>query len=70
MLSVIAFAVLVVLFLLHYWMVQRGYRIPADQNPEGSGTPPLPTLRTAWLSLLATLGIMAATLAITISQIT
>jgi hypothetical protein len=69
MLSVIAAFGLVVLFPLHYWLVSRDYSIPSDVNSEGARSLSLPTLQTAWPTLLATLGIMVATMAVTISQI-
>jgi hypothetical protein len=69
MLSLISSIGLVILFPLHYWMIRRGYDIPSDQVSGGKQIFTLPTLRTSWPALLATLGIMIAALVATISRI-
>lgn len=68
-LSLLATACLVVLFPLHYWLTSRGYSIPSDQKSENNEQLTLPTLRSAWPTLLVSLGIMLAVMVFTISQV-
>ncbi len=65
MISFIAGVGVMILFPLHYWMIQRGYTIPSGIASDGAR---LPGLRGSWPALLTTLGIMIAMLAITIGS--
>jgi CubicO group peptidase (beta-lactamase class C family) len=69
MLSLIAVVGVVLLLPLQYWMIRRGCRAPSDQASNTAKLTLLPTLRASWAALLATLLIMIAALAATVSMV-